>query len=178
MADWGPPPSPYQQDHFYRVFTPETDTVALDPLDSAKRYHEGIFVEINPQSHEGTQFHVTGKIIAASGMRYEEKENFIPGVSDGAHLHKVTQVGWISKADFHGRVSSILRALPTPPKQQGLIFCEKDPVTGRYEIIWTKEDGERYGPDEQRRPVFKCNEWTHQYAIPALRNAGVLRDVA
>ncbi|WEW60030.1 hypothetical protein PRK78_005513 [Emydomyces testavorans] len=164
------------QPQWYRVFKPQRDTAAHDPLDPAKRYHEGIFVEANPENRQGTVFHVTGDILAASGMRYEERPNYKPE-EDSVHLHSLPQIGWVLAADFHsGRISTILRALPTPTKQQGINFWETDPVTGRHEIIWTKENGDRYEPGEQRRPIFKCNEWTNLYAIPALRDAGVLRD--
>ncbi|KAL4779242.1 hypothetical protein BJX76DRAFT_365454 [Aspergillus varians] len=163
-----------EQQEWYRVFIPELDTVAFDPLDPDKRYHVGVFVESNPDYKEGRLFHVTGDVIAASGMRYEERDGYIP--ADSVHLHAYTQIGWVLQADYHsGRISNILRALPRPTKQQGINFWETDPVTGRHEIIWTKENGERYGPGEQRRPVFKCNEWTHQYAIPKLRDEGVLK---
>lgn len=166
-----------EQQEWFRVFKPEFDMVAFDPLDPAKRYHTGIYVETNQEGYEGKLFHVTGDIIAANGMIYEERENYV--AEELAYLYRYddTQIGWVLKADYHlGRISSILRALPKPTKQQGINFWEKDPVTGRHEIIWTKEDGERYGPGEQRRPVFKCNEWTDQHAVPALRQAGVLRD--
>ncbi|KAF3490593.1 uncharacterized protein GIQ15_00110 [Arthroderma uncinatum] len=165
------------QEEWYRVYKPELDTAAFDPLDPVKRYHEGIFVELNAVTGSGTLFHVTGDVIGANGMRYEERENVIE--KDSIHLHAFPQVGWVLKADFEsGRISTILQALPRPTKQQGINFWEVDPITGRHEIIWTRQDGERYGPGEQQRPIFKCNEWTHQYAIPALRDAGILHDSA
>lgn len=120
-------------------------------------------------------YQVTGDVISQSGMRYEEKPNYLPGSE--APLHRLTPIGVISEADFdRGVVSTILSSLPTPSKQQGINFWEKDPQTGRHELIWTREDGEPYGPSETRRPTFKCNEWTSQYAVPELRRANVLRD--
>ena len=163
------------QERSFRVFRPELDSVAHDPLDPAKRYHTGIFVETNPSLGTGTMFQVTGDVISQSGMRYEEKVDYLPGSE--APLHRSTLIGVILKSDFdRGIVSTILSSLPTPSKQQGLNFWEKDPQTGRHELIWTKENGDPYGPGETRKPTFKCNEWTSQYAIPALRDAGVLRD--
>ncbi|EGE08924.1 hypothetical protein TEQG_07879 [Trichophyton equinum CBS 127.97] len=157
------------EEEWYRVYKPGLDTAAFDPLDPEKRYHEGILVETKPGYGKGTLFHVTGDIIAASGMRYEERE--FDREMESEYLHNFPQIGLVSRADFHsGKVGAILKELPRPTKQQ------VDPTTGRHEIIWTKQDGERYGPDEQRRPIFKCNEWTRQYAIPALREAGVLLD--
>ncbi|KAJ5229885.1 hypothetical protein N7489_010593 [Penicillium chrysogenum] len=162
------------QSDWCAVFNPSFDTAAFDPLDPPKRYHEGIFVEDNPISKDGIMFHVTGDIIAPSGMRFEMKEGYAAEVS--AHLHSYPQIGWVRRADFKsGRIEAMLRALPTPSKQQGLNFWGKGPASGYHEYIWTKENGEPYGPGEQRRPIFKCNEWTHQLAIPALTNAGILR---
>ncbi|KAM5491176.1 hypothetical protein MaudMau93_002199, partial [Microsporum audouinii] len=160
---------------WYRVYKPELDTAAFDPLDPAKRYHEGILVETQPDCGKGTMFHVTGDIIAASGMRYAERDFTLE--KESTYLHNFPQIGWVQRADFHsGKISAILQELPRPTKQQGINFWEVDPSTGRHEIIWTRQDGERYGPGEQRRPTFKCNEWVHQHAIPALRHAGVLHD--
>jgi hypothetical protein len=161
---------------FFRVFTPELDSVAHDPLDLSKRYHTGVFALTNPTLGTGTMFQVIGDIISQSGMRYEERIDYLPGSE--APLHRSALIGVISKTDFdRGVVSTILKALPTPSKQQGLNFWEKDPQTGRHELIWTKANGDPYGPGETRRPTFKCNEWTSQYAIPALRDARVLRDL-
>lgn len=162
------------QSDWCAVFIPSLDTVAPDPLDPQKRYHEGIFVEDDPRTQKGIMFHVTGDIIAASGMRFELKEGYSPLAS--AHLRSCPQIGWVRRADLDsGRIEAMLRALPTPTKQQGLNFWGKGPSSGYHEYIWTKENGEPYGPTEPRRPIIKCNEWTHQLAIPTLVNAGVLR---
>jgi hypothetical protein len=159
----------------FKVFKSELDSVAHDPLDPAKRYHDGIFVETNPSLGTGTMFQVTGDVISQHGMRYEERFDYRPGSE--APLHRLTQIGVVSKADFErGVVGRILSGLPTPSKQQGLDFWETDPKTGRHELIWTKQNGDPYGPGDTRRPVFKCNEWTSRCAIPALRDAHVLRD--
>lgn len=159
---------------WHRVSKTEIDSAAYDPLDPVVRYHDGVFVEHDPDSGKGTLHHVTGDIIAARGMRYEERRGWTPGQS--ANLQAITFIGYVSKADFDaGRISDVLRALPTPPKQQGLNFWERNPRTGMHDVIWTKEDGEPYAPGEPRRPIFKCNEWTAQYAIPALWNAKLLR---
>ncbi|KAI1937896.1 hypothetical protein LOZ52_006656 [Ophidiomyces ophidiicola] len=163
-----------EQQEYYKVFTVELDTAAFDALDPVKRYHEGIFVQLYPDENMGPLFHVTGDIISALGMRYERRDNFFPDKT--THLHRYLQIGWARKADFDlGSFDNILQALPRPTRQQGINFWEKDPVTNRHEIIWVRQDGERYEPGEVRRPIFKCNEWVHQHAIPALRNAGVLR---
>jgi hypothetical protein len=163
------------QEPFFKVFTPELDSVAHDPLDPAKRYHTGIFIQTDPSLGTGTMFQVTGDVISQNGMRYEERVDYLPGSE--APLHRSTLIGVMLKCDFdRGIASTIVSSLPTPSKQQGLNFWEKDPQTGRHELIWTKENGDPYGPGETRRPTFKCNEWTSQYAVPALRDAGVLRD--
>lgn len=162
------------QSDWCAVFNPSFDTVAFDPLDLQKRYHEGIFVEDDPKTQQGIMFHVTGDIIAPSGMRFETKEGYAAQAS--AHLHSYAQIGWVRRTDFDsGRIKAMLRALPTPTKQQGLNFWGKGPSSGYHEYIWTKTNGEPYGPGEQRRPIIKCNEWTHQLAIPTLMNADILR---
>lgn len=159
---------------WYCVFKTEIDSAAHDPLDPVKRYHDGVFVEHESKIRRGQLYHVTGDIIGARGMRYDERRGWRPGQS--GRLHSMTAIGYVSKADFEsGRISEVLCALPTPTKQQGLNFWQKNPRTGMHDIIWTKEDGEPYAPGEPRRPIFKCNEWTAQYAIPALRNTGILR---
>ncbi|KAJ5562996.1 hypothetical protein N7535_002558 [Penicillium sp. DV-2018c] len=155
---------------WYRVFTPEFDTVAPDPLDPPKRYHTGVFIETDTESGRGDFYHVTGDIIAARGMYFAAKENYVPVTS--RFFHKTTQIGWVRKADFP-RIHGILKALPTPTKQQGIDFWSTDPAL-RHKLTWTKENGELYGPGEQRRPIMKCNEWTHQVAIPKLRDLGIL----
>ena len=107
-------------------------------------------------------------------MRYEQRDDWTPG--DSGPLHGLTFLGYVRKEDYDsGEVGKILGGLPTPPKQQGINFWEKDPVTGRHELIWTREDGEPYGPGEERRKVFKCNEWTVK-AIERLKELGLLRD--
>ncbi|KAL3462787.1 hypothetical protein BJX64DRAFT_136657 [Aspergillus heterothallicus] len=156
------------------VYNPSFDTVAFDPLDPRKRYHEGVFVELDPKTRSGTLFHVTGDVIAPSGMRYEEKTDY--AAQNSIHLYTCPQIGWARRADFDsGRISSVLSTLPTPTKQQGLNFWGTSRLEGYTEYIWTKENGDPYGPGEERRPIMKCNEWTHQLAIPALINAGILR---
>jgi hypothetical protein len=165
-----PAPHGHRGDEWYKVSTPEFDTVAYDPLDPPKRYHTGIFVETDAEILEGALFHVTGDIIASSGMRFEVKENYDPGADE--YFHRTTVIGWIRKADYP-RIRGILEALPTPTKQQGLDFWSNDPDK-RNKLTWTKQNGDLYGPGEQRRPIMKCNEWTHQLAIPKLRQEGIL----
>ena len=160
----------HRGDEWYKVSTPEFDTVAYDPLDPPKRYHTGVFVETDSEALQGTLFHVTGDIIAQRGMRFEVRENCIPTASK--HFHRATQIGWIRKADYP-RIRGILEALPTPTKQQGIDFWSEDPAK-RNKLTWTKQNGELYGPGEPRRPIVKCNEWTHQLAIPVLRQEGIL----
>lgn len=103
------------QEMSFRVFRPELDSVAHDPLDPAKQYHDGIFVETDQSLGTGTMFQVTGDVISQNGMRFEERVDYLPGSE--APLHRSTQIGVISKADFdRGVVSRILSSLPTPSK--------------------------------------------------------------
>ncbi|KAJ5981130.1 hypothetical protein N7481_008428 [Penicillium waksmanii] len=166
-----PAPHGHRGDEWYKVFVPEFDTVAYDPLDPPKRYHTGIFVETDTETLRGALFHVTGDIIANSGMRFEVRDNYVPGAS--RYFHRTTEIGWIRKADYP-RIRGILEALPKPTKQQGIDFWSKDPAK-RNKLTWTKQNGDLYGPGEQRRPIMKCNEWTHQLAIPKLRGERILQ---
>ncbi|KAJ5179721.1 hypothetical protein N7492_002931 [Penicillium capsulatum] len=165
-----PPRSPSPASERYRVFTPELDTVAYDPLDPPKRYHTGVFVETDRKNRSGALFHVTGDVIAGSGMRFDFRDGYAPGASK--HFHRTTEIGWIHKADYP-RIHDILKALPKPTKQQGIDFWSKDPLK-RNKLTWTKENGDLYGPGEERRPIMKCNEWTHELAIPKLQQEGIL----
>ncbi|KAJ5088460.1 hypothetical protein N7456_012076 [Penicillium angulare] len=167
-----PPPRGHGGDEWCKVSTPELDTVAYDPLDPPKRYHTGIFVETDAEEFRGTLFHVTGDVIANSGMRFEMRKNYVPTATK--YFYRTTEIGWIRRTDYP-RIGAILEALPKPTKQQGIDFWSKDP-TKRNKITWTKQNGELYGPGEQQRPIMKCNEWTHQLAIPTLRREGILHD--
>ncbi|KAJ5688499.1 hypothetical protein N7462_002891 [Penicillium macrosclerotiorum] len=153
----------------YRVFIPQFDTVANDPLDPGKRYHDGIFVETNQQTGEGKLYHVTGDIISKFGMKFAVKDNHIPHRS--ARFFGITEIGTIPESSL-GRVYGILDTVPKPTKQQGLDFWNK--YEGDTPYIWVREDGERYGPTEQRRPIRKCNEWTKD-AKKKLVDTGILK---
>jgi hypothetical protein len=86
------------QEPSFKVFTPELDSVAHDPLDPAKRYHTGIFIQTDPSLGTGTMFQVTGDVIGQNGMRYEERVDFLPGSE--APLRRSTLIGVISESDF------------------------------------------------------------------------------
>lgn len=107
-------------------------------------------------------------------MWFEVKDNYSPGADRG--FYKTTVIGWVRKADYP-RIKGILEALPTPTKQQGIDFWSKGDPGKWNKLVWTKENGDLYGPGEQRRPVMKCNEWTHQIAIPELQDKGTLRKI-
>ncbi|KAL4792460.1 hypothetical protein BDV19DRAFT_380831 [Aspergillus venezuelensis] len=153
-----PQPHPHPNQEYYKAFIPQIDKVSFNPLDPSKRYHVGVFIELHPTTQTGTMFHVTGDMIASSGMRYEEKEDKCLAKSE--YLHAYDAIGYVRKEDYDsGRISETLKALPMPTKQQEINF-------------W--EDGEMYAVGEEQRRDFKCNEWTHGLAVPALREAGVL----
>jgi len=107
---------PHGHREWYKVSTPEYDTVAYDPLDPPKRYHTGIFVETNTETGVGSQFHVTGDIIARNSMRFEVIENYVPATTQ--YFHRNTEIRWIREADYP-RIRGILKALPTPTKTFG-----------------------------------------------------------
>ncbi|OGM39315.1 hypothetical protein ABOM_012028 [Aspergillus bombycis] len=122
-----PPARAHGADEWYKVSTPEFDSVAYDPLDPPKRYYTGVFVQTDSKSPRGALFQVTGDIIAQKGMRFEVKRNYAP--VESKLFHRTTHIGWIRKADYP-RIEGILEALPTPTKQQGIDFWTKDPQWG------------------------------------------------
>ncbi|OQE73487.1 hypothetical protein PENNAL_c0087G03537 [Penicillium nalgiovense] len=109
------------QPQWCRVYDVQLDTAAPDPIDPVKRYHEGVFVESSSKTRDGTLFHVTGDLLAPSGMYYDERTRY--RALESSHLHSYEQIGWVPSVDFQsGRIGDILRALPTPSKQQGINF--------------------------------------------------------
>jgi hypothetical protein len=71
----------------YRVCIPQLDTVAHDPLDPGKRYHDGIWVESDPGTGTGMLFNVTGdtssKTFLSSCMTGSLREKHIIKLKDG-----------------------------------------------------------------------------------------------
>lgn len=90
-----PAPHGHRWDEWYKVSTPEFDTVAYDPLDPPKRYHTGVFVETDTKTLEGALFHVPGDIIASRGMRFEVRDNYVPG--ETRYFHRTTEMDGFAK---------------------------------------------------------------------------------
>lgn len=114
-------------EEWYKLSTPEFDKVAYDPLDPPKRYHTGIFIETDSELFEGTMFHVTGDIIAASGMRFEVRENYAP--AESKYFYRDTTIGWIRKADFP-RIEVSWKPCPDRPNSRDLTFGARNQVSG------------------------------------------------
>ncbi|KAF2220390.1 hypothetical protein BDZ85DRAFT_25877 [Elsinoe ampelina] len=148
-----------------------------DPLEprKRKRYDDAIFVQKDAETGTGTIYQVTGSIASPDGMTYEEKPSEDP--TRQYCFHKMTPLGHINKTDVDsGRVSQVLRAQPTPPRQQALDHWTLDRNGHPRPFMWVNRDGEAYAAGEKMRPVFKSTEWVAIYAIPALRVAGLLHE--
>lgn len=110
-------------------------------------------------------------------MRFEERKDIAPALS--AQFHDEIQIGYVARADFDtGKIGDVLRALPTPTKQQGIAFWNPSDPPGQIKLSSfgqkRMESLMRLMKKEERRPIFKCNEWTER-AIATLRGQGILR---
>ncbi|KAL2140464.1 hypothetical protein VTI28DRAFT_3782 [Corynascus sepedonium] len=129
----------------YRVFKLKFKLAMQDPDMPQPRYHHIIFVESNPKDGSGIKFH------------------------NSKTLHSSELLGWTDAANFKNKFDQVLKACPPPPQQKA--FNTK---TMKNELFKTKSPLTFYGPNEKRRPLKKCTEWTEEQAIPALRVAGLI----
>lgn len=148
----------------YRVFKVRTGPLLPDPDIPGTRYHTVLFIETN-EDKSGIRHHVTGDLV--SGMVYDTGPAERP--EDLDTFHNKESIGSVLRSTYPGAVDTVLKGLPPPHKQKAF-----NRETMRTEPV--KPDGTFYAPDEERLPLFKCTEWVEQKAIPALREAGVLRD--
>src|SRR5699024_3851855 len=64
--------------------------------------------------------------------------------------------------------------LPAPPQQKA--FGMKTRQAEPFKTI-IMNPLVFYEPGEERKPLVKCTEWTLDTAIPALKSAGLIRDI-
>lgn len=151
----------------FKVFKLKFTLSITDPDMPQPRYHHIIFVESNPHDGSGFKFHVTGDVTSANGMQYQSIDYHDPKSSKT--LFASEQLGWTDAANFKSRFDAVLKACPPPPQQKA--FNTK---TMKTEPFKTKSPLTFYAPNEARKPLKKCTEWTEQQAIPALRAAGLI----
>ncbi|KAI1770155.1 hypothetical protein F4818DRAFT_434108 [Hypoxylon cercidicola] len=137
------------QSNYYAVYKLRFNLAMQDPDVPGTRYHTVLFVETNPDK-SGRMYHVTGDI--TSGMTFDTKSYHNPELSQNLHTKEF-----------------ILATVPAPEKQKAFNIR-----TMKTEPFKTWDPLTFYEPGEQRRPLFKCTEWTEQRAIPALKQAGLI----
>ncbi|KAI0484871.1 hypothetical protein GGR56DRAFT_615927 [Xylariaceae sp. FL0804] len=153
---------------YYAVYLAKFNLAMSDPDIPGPRHHHIIFVETDLRERSGIKFHVVGDITRNAGMTYESRAYHDPVQS--ASFHSKELLGFTA-ADigFQSQWDALLGGLPTPPKQKAYNMA-----TNRTELVKLWEPLTFYAPGEYRRPPWKCTEWTNDYAIPALREAGLL----
>ncbi|KAL1841226.1 hypothetical protein VTJ49DRAFT_7294 [Mycothermus thermophilus] len=137
-----------------------------DPDMPAPRYHNLLFVRCNPDG-SGIKFHVTGDITSSTGMIYKSEAYHDFRYSRTLYDYKL--LGYTPSYNFHARWDAVLNATEKPPQQKAFNIA-----TMKTEPFKTLHPLTFYQPGEQRRPLWKCTEWTNYKAIPALKAAGLI----
>jgi hypothetical protein len=138
-----------------------------DPDVPGTRYHTIIFVKDEHMGPGGAVHHVTGDITSSQGMHYELKRG---NGERSTTFHSQELIGYTEAATHPQAWQEVLSRLPTPPKQK-----EFNMKTMKTEPFKTLVPLTFYDPGEDRKPLFKCTEWTETMAIPALLTAGLIR---
>lgn len=148
----------------YRVFKTQDGPIMSNPDIPGPRYHTVIFVETQKDG-SGFVHHVTGDLV--KGMEYQRRPGDLPELSET--FYRKEYLGTVASESWPDSVNSVCQSLPTPPPQKAFNIA-----TMKTEPI--KLDGSFYKPGEVRKPLFKCTEWTVDFAIPALRQSNIIKD--
>lgn len=145
-----------------------------DPDMPSPRYHTALFVATETTNTEketetGYTHEVTGDITCPQGMQYIKTRAQIPETTESffskeflGHTDAATYLG--------GSWDRVLRNLPRPPQQKAF-----NRATMRTEPFRSLEPLVFYNSGEERRPLWKCTEWTLELAVPALRGVEFIR---
>lgn len=131
---------------------------------ASPRYHNIIWVETDAGKTD-VKHHVTGDIVA--GMTYQGVAYHHPSNSK-TKPHAIECIGYAEKSTKEWK--TFLNGVPAPPAQKAL-----NVKTMKTEPFKTKNPLTFYQPEEARKPLWKCTEWTNIYAIPALKKAGYVK---
>ncbi|KAF2969477.1 hypothetical protein GQX73_g4095 [Xylaria multiplex] len=157
----------HNPEQYYTVWKLRFNLATPDPDTTSTRYHTTIFVETSP-SKSGVLYHVVGDI--TSGMSYQKKSSDKP--EDSKSFHSREFLGYTDATTHPKQWDMVLSSVPPPKKQKAL-----NTKTAETEQVKTWDPLTFYKPGENRRPLFKCTEWTEQRAIPALEEAGLILSV-
>lgn len=153
----------------YPVFLTKFHLGMQDPHASGPRYHTTIFVASEADG-SGILHQVTGDISSPRGMFYYPNLTDPPEHSET--FYSKEQLGVTDASTHPASWRRILNQLPAPPQQKA--FNMK---TRQTEPFRTLNPLVFYEPGEEREPLVKCTEWTLDTAIPALKSAGLIRDI-
>lgn len=153
----------------YPVFLTRFHLGMQDPHASGPRYHTTIFVASEADG-SGILHQVTGDISSPRGMYYYPNLTDPPEHSET--FYSKEQLGVTDASTHPDSWRRILNQLPAPPLQKA--FNMK---TRQTEPFKTMNPLVFYEPGEERKPLVKCTEWTLDTAIPALKSAGLIRDI-
>ncbi|KAL6866439.1 hypothetical protein ACO1O0_002550 [Amphichorda felina] len=155
----------------YPVYKVKEDLALPDPHMPPGRLHHSIFVKTNDDG-SGIPYNVIGDITSRGGMTYECRGAQDPFTSDS--LHSKELLGYTPVVNQRENWDDALRSLPTPPQQK----ASNPQRVGQVEPFKERlESGGFvfYKDGEERQPLWKCTEWTEQYAIPTLLQRGLLQ---
>lgn len=157
-----------QPQQWLTVWKLRFDLELRDPDTVGTRYHTTIFIETNPTDGSGFIHHVIGDVTRQQGMEYAVKSSCRPEEALG--FDSKDFLGYAAADTYPARWETCLRSVPPPPRQKAFNMA-----TMRTEPVKTWDPLTFYAEGEDRRPLFKCTEWTEQRAIPALCDATLIR---
>ena len=82
------------------------------------------------------------------------------------------ELGYVNAEDYPEKIEEVLRKLPVPTRPQQKW---KGGVDGGWRRC--REDGTFYGDEEVVPKFFRCTEWVEGFALPALRDSGLVREM-
>jgi hypothetical protein len=140
---------------YYAVYLARFNLGMQDPDFPGPRHHHIIYVETNAIDETGVKFHVVGDITRAIGMTYESKPFRNPEYS--TTYSSMNFLGYTPAQGFQTQWDSVLRSLPTPPKQK-----EYNIATGHTELVKSWEPLTFYAPGEPRPSTLEMHRMDKQ----------------
>jgi hypothetical protein len=155
----------------YPVYKVKFHISLPDPHMPPGRKHHAIFVQTG-EDNSGVLYNVVGDITSIGGMTYESERTEDPRTLETFDSEEL--LGYTDADSHPEQWNSVLGSLPTPPQQkapnpqnQGRVEPFKEKIND-YEYVF-------YGPADEPKPLWKCTEWTEQYALPTLQQCGLIK---
>lgn len=150
-----------------QVFFVRFHLAEQDPDIPGQRYHCSIFVKSEADG-SGTLHNVTGDIGSRRGMQYVSVFRGPP--QNAQSFDSMERLGVTDSITHPELWEALLSSIPKPPQQKAF-----NTWTRRFEPFKTLEPLTFYEPEEPKKPLVKCMEWTLDEAITKLRSSGLLR---